>query len=411
MRVIGEVVALDEYREGDNEGGYINLARAENRLAYPLLADRFKRVMQVPEFTTQYDDMKGNREFRAQVAFMLQSQLFRRDRPVSPDHVIVANGVSPLIEEMSLALCDEGDGVILPSPYYQGFVTDCTIRARCTLLFAHTTSATNFRFTVDDLEKAYQQGLKKGVRVRLLIFCSPNNPLGVVYSHDFVEQVLAWADSKPDLHVVSDEVYGLSVHDPHTEFHSVARVRPVLGDRIHVLHGFSKDFVASGFRVGTLYSENEELLCALAGTAIFSSASGITEYLLKSVIEDHAFLTNFVHTNRRQLREAYDICHAALTALDVPFFPAQAGFFVFMSLRKLMAAPTEEEEDRVWRLVFYGAKVNLSPGRACGCVEPGWFRFCFSSGSLRALRTALDRLAKCLAANPPAAGKEPSSVN
>ncbi|KAJ1706190.1 aminotransferase [Aspergillus flavus] len=107
-----------------------------------------------------------------------------------------------------------------------------------------------------------------GVSVRALLICNPHNPLGRCYPRETLEALLQFYQ-KYQIHIISDEVYELSVYEENTStdgFISLLSIEPanigVNPALIHVLYGMSKDFAAAGLRLGCLISQNQKLLQA-----------------------------------------------------------------------------------------------------------------------------------------------------
>jgi aspartate/methionine/tyrosine aminotransferase len=107
-------------------------------------------------------------------------------------------------------------------------------------------------FSWDTLEDAYASSLEKGRRPRGLLLTNPHNPLGTVYAQSSLEIAIRWTKAK-QMHLICDEIYALSVFDPKPKnpFLSIVNLMEnQLGDYVHVLWGLSKDFGASGLRLG-----------------------------------------------------------------------------------------------------------------------------------------------------------------
>ena len=142
--------------------------------------------------------------------------------------------------------------------------------------------------------------------------------------------MIDWA-SGAGIHLVMDEIYALSVYGER-EFVSAASLAP-LGDRVHVVWAFSKDFGASGLRAGVLVSENEELLRAMDELAYWACCSGDTQSLLGQMISDDAWVDGFVRANSQRLGEAKRTVTRALDELEVPYIEPTAGFFLLLDVR------------------------------------------------------------------------------
>jgi aspartate/methionine/tyrosine aminotransferase len=170
----------------------------------------------------------------------------------------------------------------------------------------------------------------------------------------------------------------------------------VLGDRVHIVWAFSKDFGASGLRCGVLVSENEAVHAAVDGLAYWACCSGHTQHLLGEMISDEVWVDAYLAFMRRALGDAYRAVAKGLTGGGIPFLPAQAGFFVLLDLRHFLDEPTWESEHRLWRRILDDAGVNLTPGAACRVAEPGFFRLCYAGLPTASVTIGVDRLSRLL---------------
>ncbi len=377
------------YDPVENPGGFVPLAVAENLRLGSLLLERMAAVREAPARILAYDTMIGSDEFRARLARFLGRKVL--GRAPRPEHVAVLAGAGSVLEILFHCLGDPGDGVLVPTPSYAGFWADLETRDELALVQVPTTSADGFRLTPDRFDRAMRIA---GRPVKALLFTSPNNPLGTVYSAAEIEEVLGWARDA-GIHVVFDEIYALSVFGERP-FTSCAQVAGELGDSVHVVWAFSKDFGASGLRCGVLVSENEELLRAVDGLAYWACCSGHTQHVLGEVIADDAWIDDYVSRVQTVLGDAYRSVTAALEKAGIPYFPAQAGFFLLLDLRRHLAAHSWQAEEDLWRRILEEANVNLTPGSACRNAEPGLLRLCFASVPAETVVVGVRRLADVL---------------
>ena len=377
------------YDPGMNPDGYIPLSVAENLLSKDRLIERLSAVGDVPARVLGYDSMVGSKAFRERLARFLGRRVLGREP--RPDQLAVLAGAGTVLEILFHCLCDPGDGVLVPTPSYAGFWADLETRDELKIVEVPTRVAEGFRLTPDHLDRAVAEA---GRPIRALLFTTPNNPLGTVASPAQIEQILAWAQDR-EIHVVFDEIYALSVFGDRP-FTSCAQVAPELGDRVHVVWAFSKDFGASGLRCGLLVSENTALIEAVKGLAYWACCSGHTQYLLGEVIADDAWVEDYVAHNQAALGRAYGDVTAALDAAAIPYFPAAAGFFLLLDLRVHLAEPTWEAEEALWRRLLEEGNVNLTPGRACRNPEPGLMRLCFAAVPSEAVVTGIRRVGAIL---------------
>ena len=368
---------------------YISMCVAENKLMWDLLRPKMLESRDVPERVLGYDTWVGSADFRGQLArFMGRTFL---GRPVDPDQVMAVGGAGSALELLFYAIADPGDGVLVPTPSYAGFWADLETRNELTIVPVHCASDDGFELTEQRLDAALAGA---GRPVKALLFTTPNNPLGTVYEAAEVDRILGWAREN-GIHVVFDEVYALSVFG-NSPFVSVASRSATLGDTVHVVWAFSKDFAASGLRCGVLMSENPEVLSAVDALAYWACCSGDTQFMLGELISDDAWVDGYIEAMQSRLREAYRRTTAALDGAGIRYQPAEAGFFVLCDMRSFMDEVTWEEEDRLWRRILEEANVNLTPGAACHVGEPGFMRLCFAAEPTDVIVDGVQRLGKVL---------------
>jgi aspartate/methionine/tyrosine aminotransferase len=383
---------VDDVWDADgNPDGYIALCVAENRSMWEVLVPRLTAYRDVPARVLGYDAMIGNVSFREQLAaFMSRAFL---GRTITAEQLAVLAGAGAVLEVLFHVLADPGDGVLIPTPSYAGFWPDLETRDQLKIVPVHCTSAEGFRLSTRALEQAVAQA---GIPIKALLFTTPNNPLGRVYTREELLEVLDWS-TRAGIHVVFDEIYALSVFGERA-FVSAASLRPTLGPRAHVVWAFSKDFGASGLRCGVLWSENQAVLRAVDALSQWASCSGDTQYLLGQLVADRAFVDGYVTQMQARLRSNYEDVRSALARHAIAHIPAEAGFFVICDLRPWLDEPSFVAEDRLWRRIVDEARVNLTPGAACRIAEPGWFRLCFASAPHVAVLAAIERVGALLAA-------------
>jgi aspartate/methionine/tyrosine aminotransferase len=382
--------ADDGWDIDDNPDGYIALCVAENRSMWDVLVPRLASYRDVPARVLGYDSMIGNLWFREQLAaFMSRAFL---GRTIVAEQLAVVAGAGAVLEMLFHVLADPGEGVLIPTPSYAGFWPDLETRDQLEIVPVLCTSAEGFRLSTRALDQAVAQAK---VPIKALLFTTPNNPLGWVYTREELQEVLDWS-AVAGIHVVFDEIYALSVFGDRA-FVSAASLRDSLGPRVHVVWAFSKDFGASGLRCGVLWSENQAVLQAVDALAYWAACSGDTQYLLGQLISDREFVDAYVMQMQARLRDIYtDVC-SALDRHRIGHIPAAAGFFVICDLRPWLDDPSWAAEDRLWRRIVDEAKVNLTPGAACRIAEPGWFRLCFASAPQAAVLSAIERISCVLA--------------
>jgi aspartate/methionine/tyrosine aminotransferase len=380
----------DPYDVRRNPEGYIGLCVAENRLIGEEVMRRLDRVRRVPASVLGYDTMTGSLRFRRQLGkFMARAFL---GREFTPAQISVLAGAGSVLEILFHVIADPGDGVLVPTPSYAGFWMDLELRNELAVVPVHTRSDDGFRLTPDLLDTAVRGA---GRPIRALLFTTPDNPLGRVYTANEVDAVLDWAERR-SVHLVVDEIYALSVFGERA-FTSIATRRPVLGDHIHIVWAFSKDFGASGLRCGVLVSDNPAVNAAVESLAYWACCSGHTQYLLGELISDDLWVDGFIASMRDGLRDGHARVTGLLHGNGVSCIPAEAGVFVMLDLRSFLSEPTWEGEHELWTRIVDQAQVNLTPGAACHVDEPGFFRLCYAGVSAATMEMGVERLVAVLA--------------
>lgn len=379
----------DRYHPDTNPDGYVGLAVAENKLVWDVLGPRLQEPRRVPPGAVHYDRMIGNRGFRENLARFMGRTFMGRE--VDPDHLAVLAGAGSVLEILFYVLADRGDGVLIPTPSYSGFWSDLETRDELKVVPVHTRSEDGFRLTPHLLDRALAGADRP---VRALLYTNPSNPLGSVAPREEIEMVAGWA-AQHGVHLVVDEIYALSIYGE-TPFVGVASLSPSLGDGIHVVWAFSKDFGASGLRCGVLVTENEEVMRAVDRLAYWAVVSGDTQHLLADMVADDPWVDRYLVAMRAELAHSYREVTGALQGEGIPFVPAEAGFFFLCDLRGFLEADTWEAEADLWRRLLEGANVNLTPGSACRNGEPGFLRLCFATEPAETVVAAVRRMGSVL---------------
>ncbi len=369
-----------------NPGGYLNLGTAENRLVWDLLAGRVTAPRRLGPADVRYGPLHGTARLREATAALL-SRTCRAD--VGPDDLVLVSGASAALDIAASVLCDPGEAVVVPAPYYGALDVLLTARSGARLIPAPMSAADGFRLDPAVVAETVVTARRRGETVRALVLASPDNPTGRVHPAGTLRELLAVA-ARHDLDVVADEIYAGSVFGTEP-FSSVLGDRVGGGPRVHVVWGFAKDFGLPGLKVGALCSRHPEVLAAARALAYFAPVSSDTQALLAGLLADEDWVRGYLAGCRARLESAYAGVEAALAEAGVPHVPAGAGFSVWLDLRAWLPDPGAAAEHRLWRRILDATKVNILPGSAFGSPEPGWFRLCFATDAAL-VREAVRRL-------------------
>ncbi|XP_023362106.1 1-aminocyclopropane-1-carboxylate synthase-like protein 1 [Sarcophilus harrisii] len=392
----------DKYDEDKNPNGIINFGISENKLCFDLLSKRLSQsdMHHIEPSLLQYQDWRGHMFLREEMARFL-TYYCKSPNPLKPENVILFNGCGSVFSALATVLCDSGEALMIPTPFYGGIVNNTYLYGNVQLVYAHLdskiteTNTRPFQLTVEKLEMALQRARSEGVHIKGLILINPQNPLGDVYSQGELLEYLEFA-KRHELHIILDEIYMLSVFDESATFHSVLSMdRLPDPQRTHVMWGTSKDFGISGIRLGALYTENRDVAAAVANLCYFHGISGIIQYQIAQLLRDHDWINQvYLPTNQSRLKAAHTYITDELKTLGIPFLNRNSGLYVWIDLRRYLHTGTFEEELLLFRR-FLGNKVLLHCGKSFLCFEPGWFRLVFTD-KIHRLQLGMQRFRQVL---------------
>jgi aspartate aminotransferase len=172
---------------------------------------------------------------------------------VAASQVVVTNGGKQAVYQAFAVLLDQGDEVLLPSPYWTTYPEAIALAGGKTVeVFAG--SEQDYKVTVEQLDKA------KTARTKVLLMCSPSNPTGAVYSKAEIAAIGNWA-YKNDLWVITDEIYQNLVYDGGKAY-SITEVVPELIDKTIMVNGVAKSYAMTGWRLGWMAGPTDAIKAA-----------------------------------------------------------------------------------------------------------------------------------------------------
>ncbi|XP_028756458.1 probable aminotransferase ACS12 [Neltuma alba] len=400
-----ERVAQDSYDRFNNPNGMIELSSSENKLCLDLiekwLSENMKKSLVGNDFTLSvngiatYQPFDGLEELKMAMSNFI-SQVMGGMVKLDPSNMVLTDGATPAIEILSFCLANQGDSFLVPTPYYSGFDKDVKWRARVNLIPVHCQSKDNFALSITTLEKAFSQAHKPGVKVRGILFSNPANPVGNLLTRDMLKNLVHFAEKK-NIHIIADEVLAGSVYE-RDKFVSIAEVLDSEGldkNRVHIIYGLSKDLSLAGFRVGVIYSFNNTVLAAARKLSRFSSLSAPTQRLVISMLSDRKFIMEYFETNQNRIRQARNELEAELSNLGIKCAKSSAGLYCWADMRGLLRQPhSDKSELELWKKFINVSKINITPGSACHCIEPGWFGICFGALTSENIPVIIGRIRK-----------------
>lgn len=167
---------------------------------------------------------------------------FKRDNKLlyKPSQIVVSTGAKQSIANVCMVLLDPGDEVLLPAPYWVSYSAIATL-AEAKSIIIPSTIETDFKITPDQLEQVITP------KTKLIMFNSPNNPSGTIYSEEEYKALGKVLEKYPDIFILSDEIYEhINYGTPHFSFASIK----TLYDRTITVNGVAKAFAMTGWRIG-----------------------------------------------------------------------------------------------------------------------------------------------------------------
>lgn len=194
-------------------------------------------IKAIEDNITHYTPVPGIQEVREAI-----SQKFKRDNGLdyAPHEIVVSNGAKQSITNVVLSLVDPGEEVILPAPYWVSYA-DMVALAGGTSKILATSIEHDFKIQPEALEAAINEN------TRLLIYSSPCNPSGSVYTQEEINALAEVLKRHPHVYIISDEIYELINF---TGKHASIGTDPDLKDRVITVNGVSKGFAMTGWRLG-----------------------------------------------------------------------------------------------------------------------------------------------------------------
>jgi aspartate/methionine/tyrosine aminotransferase len=290
---------------------------------------------------------------------------------ITADQVLVTNGGKQSVYQAFATIIDEGDEVLLPSPFWTTYPECIKLAGGITVeVFADETQ--NYLVTVEQLEAARTN------KTKAILFCSPSNPTGSVYSPEQVKAIGEWA-LKNNIWVIADEIYEHLLYDGATA-PSMPVVVPGLADTCIIINGVAKTYAMTGWRVGWMIGPKDVIKAATnLQSHLTSNVSNVSQRAAIAAISGDLDAV-------RVMGEAFDRRRKLIVDLlnEVPGFvcPTPTGaFYVYPSVKGVFGksirgkVPTTSAE--LATILLEEVEVAAVPGEAFG--PSGYLRFSYAT--------------------------------
>ncbi len=340
-------------------------------------------IQAIREGRTKYTQIMGIRPLREAIARKLL-----RENGVSydPDQITVTTGGKQALFNAVLALCEEGDEVLIPSPYWVSYPEQVRF-AGGTPVFVEARPENDFRIQADDLRAALTP------RTKLLIFNDPVNPTGAVYNVDTLSKI-AEVLAEAGLWILTDEIYEKIVFDGRK--HTTLASFPELKEKVILVNGVSKAYSMTGWRIGYA-AGNRDVIAAMnkiMGHST-SNANTVAQWAslaaLKREFDRLQWMVDEFQTRR-------DYIYQRLKNMPgIRPWKSAGTFYIFPDIRDLLGKTWNgkilENSFDLCQFLLEEQKIALIPGGAFGAE--GFVRLSFAT-SMEEIQVGMDRLEKGL---------------
>jgi len=291
---------------------------------------------------------------------------------ITVDQVLVTNGGKQSVYQSFASILDPGDEVILPSPFWTTY-PECIKLAGGVPVEVFADESQNYLVSLAQLEKALTP------KTKVLLFCSPSNPTGSVYSPDQVREIGQWA-LKNNLWVVTDEIYEHLLYDG-AKAPSICVAVPELSDRTIIINGVAKTYAMTGWRVGWMIGPKDVIKAATnLQSHLSSNVSNVSQRAAIAALNGDL---SAVH----KMGEAFDRRRKLIVKLlnEIPGVscPTPTGaFYVYPSVKGVLGKEIRGKKPKssaeLATLILEEAEVAAVPGEAFG--PSGYLRFSYALG-------------------------------
>ena len=309
---------------------------------------------------SHYPPVNGYGELREAICHK-----FKRDNDLvyTPDQIVVSTGAKQTISNVVYALVNPGDEVLLPAPFWVSYAAMVQLAGGVPVIIP-TQIENDFKITAEELKAHISD------KTRLMIYSSPCNPSGSVYSKDELTALAEVIKSKPDFFVVSDEIYE---HINYTGEHASLGTIPGIFDQVITVNGVSKAFAMTGYRIGYLGAPTWiAKACSKMQGQVTSAPSGVSQMAAKAaVLADPSSVSYmkdaFLKRRDMMLEKLGEIPGLKL---NVP----EGAFYIFPNCMELLGTVTDDGKEintssDLCMYLLQAENVALVAGDAFGAAE------------------------------------------
>ena len=290
---------------------------------------------------------------------------------ITADQVLVTNGGKQSVYQSFAAIVDPGDEVLLPAPYWTSY-PECIKLAGGVPVEVFADETQDYLVSVEQLEKARTE------KTKVLLFCSPSNPTGSVYSPEQVKAIGEWAVHQ-GIWVITDEIYEHLLYDG-AQAPSLPVLVPALADHCIILNGVAKTYAMTGWRVGWMIGPKDVIKAATNHQSHLSSnVSNVSQRAAIAALNGDL---SAVHAMGEAFNRRRKLIVTLLNEIPGVHCPTPTGaFYVYPSVKgvlgKEIRGKRPQTSAELAALILDEVEVAVVPGEAFG--PSGYLRFSYAT--------------------------------
>ena len=301
-------------------------------------------------------------------------------------NIVVSNGAKHSLVNVFMAILNPGDEVIIPAPFWVSYPEMVKI-ADGVPKFIETKEENNFKFSIEDLEKALTD------KTKALVLNNPSNPTGMLYTTDELKKIAEFA-VKNNIYVISDEIYEALVYDEDAEFVSIASLGEEIKELTIIVNGVSKTYAMTGWRIGFTAS-NEKIAKAMSNlqSHATSNPNSIAQAATVAALNGPK---DEIAKMKKAFSERRDYMVDLINGIDgVSARKPSGAFYIMMNIEKLIGRKCNgkvvSDVDVLCNMLLDEVKLALVPGTGFGA--PNYVRWSYAT-SIENITEGILRLKK-----------------
>ncbi|MEH6945841.1 pyridoxal phosphate-dependent aminotransferase [Bacillus sp. JJ634] len=297
----------------------------------------------------------------------------------TPSEIIVGTGAKHALYTLFQAILDEGDEVIVPTPYWVSYPEQIKL-AEGTPVYVEGKEENQYKITKEQLEAAITD------RTKAIIINSPSNPTGMLYTKEEL-QALGEVCLAHDILIVSDEIYEKLVYGG-AQHVSIAQLSPQLKEQTIIINGVSKSHSMTGWRIGYAVG-NEAIIKAMTNLASHSTSNPTTTAQYGAIAAYEGTQAP-VEEMRQAFESRLNTIHAKLVEIPgITCIKPQGAFYLFPNVKEAATLTGYSNVDDFVKALLEEALVAVIPGSGFGA--PDNIRLSYAT-SLEQLEKAVERI-------------------